>query len=605
MRIQFKGSLAALLFIAGAACAQEPQVAAVRLNNLVTQLAKFTQLPGDTEASLPFHNPRFGWVFVAIEYAQQNQDATVDLRVQCGDTVYPMRAQLGNPLREAMRLLPAGDCVLLVRPVNGAALASVSVRAVPELQYCRFPSKPAVEAYGPYDWEFLTAHVLPQVNTILGMPSEESDPHITEWTRNGGKWIAYGGLPHDQDLTANQALDVWTSNPGFKDPRLSGLIADEFQGRQNEWYPAWTEALKRMGADPALKGRWFYGYCGGPGMYSRPQSRALVRTVFAAGYYMAWERYLHEMPTLEGAEALLDSHLGREMVKWQAAFPDCQKQMVLVSGLFTHGLSLDVQPEVDYKVWMDMQMRYVATQPCFDGLFGLQWWVSQYADEETLRWMGRLFRHYAIEGNTELFSKPIGYTYIAGLIANPEFADGLKGWEVSAADADTLRPDYMEYFGRLQGRYWHRAGEPDEPAGNTFLWMKRSAEKANVVCQTMRDLKPGSLYSANLMVADYLDITHGVSKEKDIPLAVSVEGAEPVPDKSFVAHANSSSSSPSKLPFDGQRPAWFVLHRLVFRAQGDTATLRVSDWPSANDPGAPAGQELMINGIAVQPYYID
>ncbi|MCC6699296.1 MAG: hypothetical protein IT365_26965 [Candidatus Hydrogenedentes bacterium] len=601
MRNRITCSVAVVLFIASAASAQGPQVVPLRLNNLVTRLAEFTQIPAEKDSSLPFHNPRLGWVLVAVDGGSAITDgAAMDVRLQSTTETIPLR--LGAESREAIRLLPAGDYALLIHP-SGAALASVTVRAIPELQYCRYPSQPAAAAYGPYDWEFLTAHVLPHVNTIVGAPSEESDAHITEWTRNCGKWIAYGGLPHDQHLTAEQALIHWTQNAGFTDPRLSGLIADEFQGRHNEWYPAWTEALARMGADPALKGRWFYGYCGGPGMYTRPQPRALVRTVLDAGYYMAWERYLHEMPTLEEAQALLESHLGREMTKWQAAFPDCQKQMILVSGLFTHGLSLDVQPEVDYKVWMDMQMRYLATQPGFDGLFGLQWWVSQYADEETLRWMAQLFRHYAIEGKTDSFAEPLGYAYLPGLIANPEFADGLNVWDVAPAGADTLRPEYMEYYGRLQGRYWHRAGEPDEPAGNTFLWMKRNAEKPNTISQPVRNLKPGSLYSVKVMAADYLDISLGVSKEKDIPLAVSVEGADVIPEKTFVAHMNSSSSSPSKLPFNGQRPAWFVLHRMVFRAQSSTAVLRISDWPSINDPGGPEGQELMVNGIAVQPYY--
>ncbi|MCC6491195.1 MAG: hypothetical protein IT364_27145, partial [Candidatus Hydrogenedentes bacterium] len=169
--------------------------------------------------------------------------------------------------------------------------------------------------------------------------------------------------------------------------------------------------------------------------------------------------------------------------------------------------------------------------------------------------------------------------------------------------ADSLRPGYMEYYARLQGRYWHRAGEPDEPAGNTFLWMKRSAEKPNTLSQPLRNLKPGALYSLKLMTADYLDISLGASKEKDIPIAVTFDGAEIIPERSFVAHMNSSSSSPSKLPFNGQHPAWFVLHRTVFRASSDSAVLRISDWPSATDPGGPEGQELMINGIAVQPYY--
>jgi hypothetical protein len=277
--------------------------------------------------------------------------------------------------------------------------------------------------------------------------------------------------------------------------------------------------------------------------------------------------------------------------------------MVLVSGLFTHGLSLNVLPEVDYKVWMDMQMQYLATNPEFDGLFGLHWWNAQFADEETLRWMARLFRHYAIEGQAELLSKTLGYRYRPELIVNADFDDGLNGWTVDAAGKDSLRTDYMERFARLQGRYWHRAGFPDEPAGNTFLWLRRNATKPNVVSQTMHDLRPGALYSLKLMAADHEDITHGASEKKMLPLSVTIEGAETVPGKSFVGFSNSRTASPSELAFDNQHPAWFNLHRIVFRATGDTATLRISDWSTPSDPGGPAGQEVMINAIEVQPYF--
>jgi hypothetical protein len=258
---------------------------------------------------------------------------------------------------------------------------------------------------------------------------------------------------------------------------------------------------------------------------------------------------------------------------------------------------------VDYKVWMDMQMQYYATNPEFDGLFGLHWWISTYADEESLRWMGQLYRHYAIEGKTELLSDSFGYQYLSGLIANADFADGLNGWSVDAAAEDSVRTDYMEYFAQLQGRYWHRAGFPDEPAGNTFLWMRSHVDKANVVSQPMRGLKAGELYSVKVLAADFENIAFGESEQKLLPMSVTVDGAEILPEKSFVGDIRGSGPADGKLPFGGQHPAWFNLHRIVFRAANDEATLRISDWAAPTEPGGPAGQELMINFVEAQPYF--
>jgi len=43
-------------------------------------------------------------------------------------------------------------------------------------------------------------------------------------------------------------------------------------------------------------------------------------------------------------------------------------------------------------------------------------------------------------------------------------------------------------------------------------------------------------------------------------------------------------------------------HWRVFRANGTTAKLTVSDWKSAAEPGGPIGQELMYNFVQMQPY---
>ena len=47
--------------------------------------------------------------------------------------------------------------------------------------------------------------------------------------------------------------------------------------------------------------------------------------------------------------------------------------------------------------------------------------------------------------------------------------------------------------------------------------------------------------------------------------------------------------------------AWINYHRHVFRATGDTAELRISDWGESRQ----AGIELMFNFIEVQPYLED
>src|SRR5262249_35214849 len=68
---------------------------------------------------------------------------------------------------------------------------------------------------------------------------------------------------------------------------------------------------------------------------------------------------------------------------------------------------------------------------------GLNWWTSLQADEDSVRFVGKLYRHYAIEGKTEMLTRdPLFLTHVR----NPDFDDGTEGWTVRAAEAGASRP---------------------------------------------------------------------------------------------------------------------------------------------------------------------
>lgn len=581
-----------------------------RLNNLVTELVHLDSVALEAVAPITFTNPREGWIYLGFD-ADIPPDGHVDL---LNADIEPPAVIIHRDARNAgradsMRWMTAGEHKLRVSGKGGAAVRSLSVRTMPETHYVRYPDKPRFPQLGSFDWPWLKQHVLSSVNTVVGFPSPETEEAINEWTASGRKFIAYGSLPHDKDLTGEKAFDTWYTNPGFQDARLSGMIADEFNGRQNPLYPAWTDGMRLLGAKVKDSGKRFYAYCGGPGMYSRPESRALVRAVFDAGFYMAWERYHHEMPTEPEARAFMDSILGREMTEWRRVFPDCQRQMVMVLGLFAGGPDLDVQPQVNYKVWMDMQMQYLATQPQFDGLFGVHWWCASWSTEELLRWESALYRHYCIEGRTDLLSSQRGWTYLLDHIQNPDFfdtgapgANGLDGWTAAPAGPDSLKAGYLERYAQVENRYWQRGVYPDDPAGNSYLWTKRQADKPNKVSQQIRHLEPGKVYTVQLITADYQDIVQGKSEQKAHAVSLTVDGADLLPEGGYQSVPVSSPWSHEQLPFKNG-PAWFNHHRVMFRAKASTAQLTISDWASPTEPGGPVGQELMSNYVQVQPYY--
>ena len=55
-------------------------------------------------------------------------------------------------------------------------------------------------------------------------------------------------------------------------------------------------------------------------------------------------------------------------------------------------------------------------------------------------------------------------------------------------------------------------------------------------------------------------------------------------------------------PFNRDDLAWLNYHWIPFRAKSEEATLSISDWRDPKKPGGPAGQEIILNFVQVQPF---
>ena len=98
--------------------------------------------------------------------------------------------------------------------------------------------------------------------------------------------------------------------------------------------------------------------------------------------------------------------------------------------------------------------------------------------------------------------------------------------------------------------------------------------------------------------ADY----KSMDKQETHAVSLKLDDVTLVPKKCFT-HVIANCYSHHFGPYDTTHKAWMNYHWRVFRAEGETARLAVSDWITEDDPGGPAGQELMYNFISVQPYF--
>ena len=554
------------------------------LNNLVTELLN-TRPPAD-QTTFELNNPREGWVFVA----SRGRGVRVLLEHGAGAELLTAHAERGT--EEAMRRLPAGTHRLRVALEPGGRLTRLIVRAIPELIYAQCGADPHVTAYGAYDWPYLGRHVLPHLNTMVGSGADAERPLAEEWRRQGKRWIVACGLPglgNDTPITAEEVEAAWRDNPGLRDPLLDGIIVDEFLGGDSPQYPAWTEAFGRLTADPWLQGKAFYPYCSP--LQGAPASQAFMRAVLESGNRLALERYLPEQRTEELAQAYLDTLLREQALDWERVFPGSVQQMVVCVGyLCAPPESLNVDPGVNYKVWLDMQLHLVANDPAFWRVGGLMTYLSSYADEEVVRFAGKLFRHYAIEGRTDrLTADP----YVLPHVRSPDLEEGLAGWQVQAAEEGSISTGSMPGYSWLQGRY------PPTSQGDTFLCLRRSGRGPNTVTQTLRALEPGRTYSLKA----YSSVWRELGTEQQPALSLRVSGARLLPERCF-RHAFPNCYSHTLGPYSTDHPAWLNYHQLVFVADAPEAQLAISDWSAPDTPGGPVGQELAVNFIEVQPYEV-
>jgi hypothetical protein len=570
--------------------------------------------PTRTGQTFSFTRPLDGWIFIS---AATSGDGETRLALDGNERDAIVLSSGSGSDHEAMRHVTAGNHVLRAAGGSTATIKRITVKAIPELMYSGLGYNPQIKSFGTYDMAFLQRDVLPNITTLIipaGLKLEDSV--IDGWHREGKRFVGETGL-NATARTADEHAAYWT---GFlrNAPFLDGIIIDEFIVNRpiSEWlrvvsperqarfdkekadYELYSQGLKKIRTDKQYDSKTIYIYVGGSGIKLNQEiiGTNVIRTLIDCGYFVVPERYVYERSSEEGSRRAL-RELVEGLADWEAREPGVKKQMVVTFALFSMPyLSNNKQPNVDYHVWMDQQVNAVANDPALHHIAGLNWWTSLLADEETVRFVGKLYRHYAIEGKTNLLATdPLFLRHIQ----NADFEHGTEGWTLHAAEEGSIAAKSFPRYGRIEGRYMGLISPPDpEHIGDTFLTMKRSEKGPNTFSQTIKDLQPGRLYSFEMYVCDYNDLRAPKPKKPEETKAgasVMIDGADVDRARSF---AETYTSNP-----EPKTPVGITYYWKIFRAKSTSATLTVSDWPESGQPAAPFGQEQAFNFIEIQPYH--
>ncbi|MCK5805279.1 MAG: hypothetical protein KAI66_20785, partial [Lentisphaeria bacterium] len=545
-----------------------------QLNNLVAEILDQPVKGAPAPQSFSFVNPRDGWVFVAFTTATPAPSLTIKID---DDTVITSTTDR----LEAFRELAMGEHRITVS--GNTTDARLLVRSIPEI----FNYPPCVNSYvrenGSYGWDFMKKHILPAVTTLNGggLPGKA----LPEAKALGLKWLAnFNVAPLDSPENVRERME---KHAGMTQPKYDGFTSDElFFGRAT--IDNYTKALWTIrNPENRLVYTWIVGKPSSSSLHTDFMSASLNASGSRAR--LLFEAYCHPQADEKTAAAYLDNKLCETMRRFNAFFPNAVAGTGIIFGNFNQIpiISLEHDPAVDFKYFLDMQVNVIANSPDFKNLATTGYWGTYYGDEELARWSFKLMRHYAVEGNRSMLSKRYGFRYNPGFLANPDFADGLNDWVLSPAAKDSIRAHTIAGYGKNSQGRWGAGG-----AGDTVCVMTRKDGQANRISQTAHGLEVGRAYCLQFVTADLGDVVGKKYNPRRYGIEAELKGVDLLGDKGFV-HIDKRNTGRYK---HNDNVAKINLNRIIFRAKIPTQVI------AFNDVKALPGEELIINFIQLKPY---
>lgn len=546
-----------------------------QLNNLVAEVLNEPLGNRPAPQTFTFISPRDGWIYVAL----CADGPLTGLAVEIDDREVLLSAADGR--QEAFRALGMGSHRVTVS--GSATSARLLVRSVPEIFDYPPCASSAVKENGSYGWYFMKRHVLQAVTTLNGgvLPGEA----LPEAKARGLKWLANFSVPPVDDPADLQARIQ--RHAGLTQPQYDGLTSDElFFGRAT--IDNYTKALWGLrNPQQRLIYTWIVGNPSIGGLNTDFMSAAL--NVSRGRGRLLFEAYCRPQRDEKAAAAYLDDMIGETMRRFNAFFPGAAAGTGIIFGNFNQIpiISLEHDPAVDFKYFLDMQVNLIANGPDFASLATTGYWGTYYGDEELARWSFLLMRHYAVEGCKDMLSARYGFKYHSGFLTNGDFADGLDGWTAAPAAAGSIRADTIAGYGKnSQGRWG--SGK----AGDTVCVLARQAGQPNRIQQTARGLTVGKTYCLQFVTADRKNVIGKKPNPRRYGITADLEGADVMPEKSFVHIDRRRGGRYAHNDNVGQ----INLNRIIFRAKSPEPVIAFTD------AGAGLGEELIINFIQLKPY---
>ena len=537
-----------------------PPVKSKRLNNLVCELEPLTLKDG---ASGEFINPRVGWVYFILPSA----DATLEFTK-------------ANPVRGAGHAyLPRGKNKVTLKGASG----KVMIRTIPEIYTYQLAGGPYLKVAPQNNYKLIKKYLLPYINSYAqpgkgNLTKKEWEIiYSTNAQRQHGNHIA-------KYPTAQAMIDGVNNNEGLNDPKFIGITFDEFPAGDVTLMARYNEAHDSIKRPDGY--RFFYCLYGK--LSAGGISTEFISNAINSGHgdsIIKYESYCQPVENEKAAQAYIRNIIVETAKSIDRTFPGAVKNlgMYMINSNVPATLTSAYLTNVDVKYYLDMQFNLVANDPALKDLAMVGNWGSNYSDNEIVRWTGRLFRHYAIEGNTEMLSPKYGFTYNVNIVKNADFEKGLAGWKVEG----TVKPGHTPTYGRAIEKRW----AAPNGIGDYYAILERGSQP-NVISQKMQGIKSGKYYKIQYITSDAEDVLMQKNgRPGDLSIDCEIEGAEFVPKETVKYRATGPFRKIDKNMFKVN------LDCRVFKATQDDPVIRFTD--KAVKPG----RKTALNYIYITPFF--
>lgn len=544
-----------------------------RLNNLVTEL-----YDGRMPDRLRAVNPRYGWLF--FRFTPDDPEAKFSITLN-GEPLMDERTLRG----EAVRLCEPGEIILVK---SSGAAGRLALRAIPDILV--FPlGLNDWGGSGRFNWLFAKTYMLPALTTVsAGVITGEN---IREMQSMGLKWFNNCGIR--SPATKEEILAGLENNKTYVRGQCDGISLDEIPLSQQAHMENFAWALRRYrNPEDLLLYTWVYGSL-------LPHNTNFIMAAVNASEgrgRILHEYYRSDKPTEREADLYLGNMRQAAVCSRRILGAEFTRSYSVILGAFSDNpsISLAGHPQADYKYFLEMQVRMLATEKVFDGLSGVGFWGIHHSDEEVVRWAFALLKHYAIEGKTDMLSKKYGFTYLPGHLRNPDFEEDLRHWEANPLVRTELIPDYGK---KVQGRYNAIKGVGDRAAV-----LRREENRYAVLRQQLTGLVPGKAYKLVFLTADHQDVLQNRFDPGRHPVEVTLDDVEilkrvRIIDRHKPPAVKKDAKKDAKKKEEPPVLARINRSVIVFRAKKTTANM-VFD-----NRAAPGGKETLLNYIYVTPYF--